>query len=228
MEKLRSTIAQYSRWKVLDEYIQRIEVYLESDFGISVENAKALLESIGKEICSAKKVELPNTPSVNAVLKKAFCALGYSNETLVNQVSGALATIAQHIGNLRNEIGPTSHGRSLDDLQNRNNSVDILTREFLIDSTLAVAVFLIRTFEERNTTAILVGDEATEDNRPRLNYNEEEEFNDYWDEAYEEFKMGNYSFTASEILFNVDYEAYKDECTMFKKSELKVETGEGL
>ena len=226
MEKLRSTIAQYSRWKELDLYIERIEVHLESDFSISVENAKALLESIGKEICSAKQVNLSSAPSMNVVLKKAFCALGYSNETLVNQVSGALATIAQQIGTLRNDISPTSHGRSLDDLRERNNKVDMLTREFLIDSTLAVAVFLIRAFEERKTTSILIDHEAAE--VELLQYNDEEDFNDSWDEAYGEFEMGEYSYTSSEILFNVDYKAYEAECRVFKESELKVETGEGL
>jgi hypothetical protein len=223
MDKLRSTIEQYSRWKELDHYIDRIEGHLESDFSISVENAKALLESIGKEICSAKNVELSTTVSMNAVLKKAFCALGYSNETLVNQVSGSLASIAQQVGNLRNEISPTSHGRSLDDLRNRNNNIDILTREFLIDSTLVVAVFLIRTFEERRTTAILVADEATE--AESLKYNDEEDFNESWDETYGEFEMGEYSYTASEILFNVDYKAYEAEYRVFKETELGVETG---
>ncbi|MBD2518976.1 abortive infection family protein [Nostoc sp. FACHB-973] len=225
MDKLRSTIAQYSRWKELDLYIERIEVHLESDFSISVENAKALLESIGKEICSAKHVTLPTTSSMNAVLKKAFCALGYPNENLVNQVSGALATIAQQIGNLRNDISPTSHGRSLEDLRDRNTKVDILTREFLIDSTLTVAVFLIRAFEERKTPAILMAHEAAE--AELLQYNEEEDFNESWDEVYGEFEMGEYSYTASEILFHLDYKVYEAECRVFKESELKIETGEG-
>lgn len=225
MDKLRSTIEQYSRWKELTDYIDRIEGHLEVDFSISVENAKALLESIGKEICSAKEVELSTKASMNAILKQAFRALGYSNEGLVNQVSGALATIAGNLGKLRGDISPISHGRSLDDLRDRNNGVDMLTREFLIDSTLVVAVFLIRTFEERETTAILEADETTESER--LNYNDEEDFNDSWDESYGEFEMGEYSYTASEILFYVDYKAYESECRVFKQSELKVEMGEG-
>jgi len=113
MEKLRATIEHYARWKELGQYIDRMEGHLESDFSTSVENAKALLESVGKEICSAKNVELPATPSINAVLKKAFTALGYPNDGLVNQVSGSLANIAQHLGNLRNEISPTLRTLSL-------------------------------------------------------------------------------------------------------------------
>ena len=225
MEKLRATIEQYGRWKELVQYIDRMEGHLESDFSVSVENAKALLESIGKEICSTKNVELPASPSINAVLKKAFCALGYSNDDLVNKVSGSLANIGQELGKLRNEISPTSHGKSLDELRDRNNKVDALTREFLIDSTLVVAVFLIRAFEERKDAAVWVAsDKASEDTL--LKYDESENFNTFWDDAFGEFGMGDYSYAASEILFNVDYKAYETEYQAFKESEPEVENGE--
>jgi hypothetical protein len=221
MKKLRQTIEQYGRWKELEIYIDRIEGHLESDFSISVENTKALLESIGKEICIAKDVQLPAAPSINAVLKKAFCAIGYSNETLVNKVSGSLANIAQELGNLRNEISPTSHGKSIDELRERNNKVDLLTREFLIDSTLVVAVFLIRAFEERNEVAVLDDDEITKD--ILLKYDESEDFNEFWDDIYGEFEMGDYSYVASEILFGVDYKAYETEYETFQLSEIESE-----
>jgi Abortive infection C-terminus len=206
MKKLRETIEQYGRWKELEIYIDRIEGHL---------------ESIGKEICTSRNVELPAAPSINSVLKKAFCAIGYSNETLVNKVSGSLANIAQELGNLRNEISPTSHGKSIDELRERNNKVDLLTREFLIDSTLVVAIFLIRAFEERNEAAILDDDEITKD--ILLNYDELEDFNEFWDDAYGEFEMGDYSYVASEILFSVDYKAYKTEYNIFQEDEIESE-----
>lgn len=216
MEKLRTTLAQYSRWQALGMYVDRMEGHLESDFSISVENAKALLESIGKEICDAKGVPLGKKPSINAVLKNAFVALGYTTEELVTQVSSSLATIGQLIGNLRNDISPTSHGKSLEELNDRNNKIDLLTREFLIDSTLVVAVFLIRAFEERKSdTAAPAGvvTDATPD------YKDNEDFNNFWDDSFGEFAMGDYSYTASEILFNVDLPAYRAEYKAFKESE---------
>lgn len=223
MEKLRATIVQYARWKELGPYIDRMEGHLESDFSTSVENAKALLESVGKEICSAKNVELPASASFNSVLKRAFTVLGYPNDGLVNQVSGSLANIAQHLGNLRNDISPTSHGKSLDELRERNNKVDVLTREFLIDSTLVVAVFLIRAFEERKDTAAISGKDAAKE---EIKYDEAEDFNEFWDEAYGEFGMGDYSYLASEILFNVDYKAYRTEHKAFKEAEPELAVGE--
>jgi hypothetical protein len=224
MEKLRKTIQQFGHWKDLEIYVDRMAAHLESDFSHSLENAKALLESIGKEICSAKSVVLTGAPSINAVLKKAFCALGYSNENMVNQVSRSLANIGEEIGDLRNEISPTSHGKSLDELRDRNSRVDALTREFLIDSTLVVAIFLIRAFEERKDVVVLVEDEATV--TAVLKYEDLIDFNTLWDDAFGDFVMDDYSYTASEVLFRVDYKAYEAEYKAFKELELEVDNGE--
>ncbi len=224
MQKLRKTIEHFSQWDVLSVYIDRMEGFIESDFSTSLENAKALLESICKEICKAKGVDLSAASSINGVLKKAFCALGYSSTDMVNRVSGALASIGEQIGNLRNEISPTSHGKTLDELRERNNKVDLLTREFLIDSTVVVAVFLIRTFEERKDEAVQVED--AEPFAEQLKYDESEDFNEFWDEAFGEFVMGTYSYPASEILYGVDYKAYETEYKSFQESELEEETEE--
>lgn len=58
MEKLKNILSQYGRWSPINEYIIRIETYIDLDFSISLENAKALLESIGEEICKIKGVQL--------------------------------------------------------------------------------------------------------------------------------------------------------------------------
>ena len=218
MEKLRATLLQYNHWQPMAVYIDRIEGHLEVDFSVSVENAKALLESIAKQICHAKgkAAELGGAPSINAVLKKAFVALGYASDELVTQVSSALATIGQHVGNLRNDISPTSHGKSLAELGDRNNKVDLLTREFLIDSTLVVAVFLIRAFEERQNDVGVPVDDAV---NVIPEYDDNEVFNSYWDETFGEFTMGQYSYPASEILFNVDSQAYQAEYKAFLIAE---------
>jgi hypothetical protein len=213
MNKLKEVIQEYGRWSELSTYVERIETHIQIDFSHSLENAKALLETVGKEICNAKSVELENTASINKVLKKAFTSLGYANNNLVNQVSSALATIAQQLGELRNEIGSTSHGRTLNEMRTRNDRVDSMTREFLINTVELVSVFLIRNFESDNirTTTDLLEEE--------LDYHDAEEFNESWDDSFGEFEMGNYSYPASEILFNVDKQAYVNEYKAFIENE---------
>jgi hypothetical protein len=52
-----------------------------------------------------------------------------------------------------------------------------------------------------------------------LDYYEAEEFNEFWDNSFGEFKMGDYSYPASEILFYVDNQAYKNEYNAFITTE---------
>lgn len=217
MEKLKKTIEQYGRWTELSIYIGRIETHIDSDFSHSLENAKALLETIGKEICQLKGTQLSETSSINGVLKNAFSSLGYTNSNLVNQIASALATIGQQVGELRNEIGISSHGKSLDEIRERNNRVDILTREFLIDSVEIVSCFLIRNFENESPRKPQEPLEVT------LDYWEAEEFNEFWDDSFGEFEMGTYAYSASEILYNVDKQAYINEYSAFSTTETIVE-----
>lgn len=213
MNKLKKTIEQYGRWTDLSIYIGRIETHIESDFSHSLENAKALLETIGKEICQSKGIQLSETSSINGVLKNAFSSLGYTNSNLVNQIASALATIGQQVGELRNEIGISSHGKSLEEIRERNNRVDILTREFLIDTVEIVSCFLIRNFENEYPR------KPKETLEETLDYWEAEEFNEFWDDSFGEFEMGNYAYSASEILFNVDKQAYINEYNAFSATE---------
>lgn len=214
MDKLKKTIEKYGRWAELSVYIGRIETHIESDFSHSIENAKALLETVGKEICHSQGVQLSETSSINGVLKNAFSSLGYSKSTLVNQVSSALATIGQQVGELRNEIGISSHGKSLDVIRERNSGIDILTREFLIDTVEIVSCFLIRNFENENPRHV------TESLENEIYYLDSEEFNEFWDSGFGEFEMGTYSYSASEILFNVDKQAYINECKVFTSNQI--------
>lgn len=213
MNKLKTVIEEYRNWAGLSTYIDRIESHIEIDFSHSLENAKALLESVGKEICDKNGVELGAKPSVNNVLKKCFSSMGYANGTLVSQVSSALATIAQQVGVLRNDIGLTSHGKSLEEIKQRNSKVDVLTREFLIDTVETVCIFIIRNYESKKEK------KATEQLEDTLDYWEADDFNEFWDESFGEFKMGDYSYPASEILFNVDKQAYVNEYKAYTETE---------
>jgi hypothetical protein len=208
MKKLKEVIEQYGRWNTLSEYIRRIETYKESDFSFAIENMKAMLEAIGKEICKQKSVELESTISIQALLKKAFSAVGYTNNEAVTQISSALVTIGQKIGELRNEVGITSHGKSLEEIEKRNNKFDEISKEFLISSVDIIAYFLIRNFETENPRIHI---------KKQITYSEQEDFNEYWDELYGEFNMGDYSYSASEILYYVDNEAYLYELKKFSE-----------
>jgi len=211
MDKLKDKISQYGRWAPINEYIIRIETHLDSDFSMSLENAKALLESIGKEICKSKGIILAPDSTVNGVLKNAFAAMGYPKNDMITQISTSLANIGQHVGGLRNVIGISSHGKTLEELKNRNDAINELTKFFLINTIELVACFLISLYE---------GEHIEISSSKEIVYDECDNFNEYWDELYGEFAMGGYSYTASEILYNNDPNAYESEYNSYIESEM--------
>ncbi|MCW1734261.1 abortive infection family protein [Anaerorudis cellulosivorans] len=213
MKKLKKVIEQYGRWAVLSIYVERIETYIESDFSLCVENSKALLESIAKQICKEKGVVLIGNESINKLVKISFEAIGFEKRDPINTIATSLSAIAQQIGNLRTSIGSTSHGKSLDELERRNQNMDFLTNEFLISSIEIVSCFLIRNFENENPRKPAESVDET------LDYYEAEEFNEFWDNLFGEFEMGDYSYPASEILFYVDNQVYKNEYNAFITTE---------
>lgn len=213
MKKLKKVIEQYGRWAVLSIYVERIETYIESDFSLCVENSKALLESIAKQICKEKGVVLTGNESINKLIKISFEAIGFEKRDSINIIATSLSAIAQQIGNLRTSIGSTSHGKSLDELERRNQNMDFLTNEFLISSIEIVSCFLIRNFENENPRKPAESIDET------LDYYEAEEFNEFWDNSFGEFEMGDYSCPASEILFYVDNQVYKNEYNAFITTE---------
>lgn len=198
-------------------YIDRIVGFRETDFSVCVENAKALLETIAKEICQQRGQQLEDTESVGKLLGLSFGCLGYAKTDTIRQVGTAISNIAAQMGNFRNEIGYTAHGRTLAELSKRDHSIAGLSGDFLINAVELVSCFLIEAFETDNP--IVVPDVS-------IDLNDNEDFNEYWDSLYGEFRMTeDYAYPASEILFNVDIEAYKTQLNAFKL--LNDETGNG-
>ena len=207
MEKLREVIKQYGRWAILKDYADRIDASIQTDFSLAFENAKALLETICKEICHSKGMEFKSDEKTHKLLKKAFIAIGYPASDSITQISSSLATIGLKISNIRNKIGVTSHGKTLEELKERNNKINDLSKEFLIESIEIISIFLIKSFECENP--------RIRPSHEKILYTDNPDFNDFWDDAYGEFQMGDYSYTASEILFNTDYQAYLTELKAF-------------
>jgi len=206
MQRLKSILAKHSNWEPYNEYIVRIEGFASTDFTLCVENAKALLEGISKEVCVKKGIALDKNSKMSGLLKTAFKSLGYPSTSTILQIGTAIANVGQQMGNFRNEIGTTAHGKTIEELQKRQSSIHDLTGNFLIEATSIVCCFLIEAFETDQPLKVI---------EDEIDYDENESFNDFWDDQYGEFEMGDYSFFASEVLFSNDPKAYKNELKAF-------------
>ncbi|MPM35011.1 hypothetical protein SDC9_81601 [bioreactor metagenome] len=213
MEKLKKVIEQYGRWSEYSMYADRIEAHIDSDFSLCIENSKSLIEGISKQICKEKNVILSGDESFNRLVKIAFDAIGHRREGCINIIGGSLSAIAHQLGDLRTAIGATSHGMTSEELKDRNDSLNTITKEFLIDSVEIIGCFLIRNFENENPRILTSLDNES------LSYENAQDFNEFWDELFGDFEMGDYSYTASEVLYNVDNEAYINEYKGFKENQ---------
>jgi hypothetical protein len=224
MEELRDVMEIYDGWSYLKEHVRRIESYQETDVRLAIENCKALLESIGKEICKRREKPVPEKKiPMSKILSQAFNALGFDRKRPIKTISTALATIGQEFGSLRNLIGDTSHGKTKEQLKSSESIIDDLTTKFLIQTTESVACFLIKSYEGLNTRSF--------EEEKLLEYDKCKDFNDYWDKFFEQNNKvrevnvgGEYSFAASEILFFLDRKAYSSEYNQFKRERRNDQT----
>ena len=93
MQKLRELIDANTRWSEFSIFVDRIESSRNQDFSLAFENAKALLESVCKEICRSCGQELSTQSSMNGIVKTSFSALGFANVDIVSQISRSLANV---------------------------------------------------------------------------------------------------------------------------------------
>lgn len=218
MDRLKAIIEQHSRWQPLTEYIGRIEGFRDRDFTLCIENAKSLLESIGKEICTQKGQAYSTEDTAGKILKLAFSSMGYDNTDTIRQIAGALANVGQQMGNLRNDVGATAHGKTLAELEARKDTINKVSAEFLLISTELVACFLIELYETefpRNHQEV-----------ETLNLEDNEDFNSLLDDTYGEFSIGRVSYAASEILFTLDPVVYESELQLFREGGLESADGD--
>jgi hypothetical protein len=204
MEKTRAVIKTYSRWEDLQIYPQRIEAFLESDFVSAIENGKALIEAICKTILTEQGKPCGENDKVHRLVRNTLQALGILSSAQISRFGSGLMTALQNLGELRNLIGDTSHGRSTEEM--RRNKIETLSARFLIDSVEIIACFLVEYYELEFPKKKLSKKDVTIDYQP---------FDDYLDETYGRVKIATYEFLPSDILANLDSVAYQSEYKKF-------------
>ena len=213
MERLRQLIAQYSRWKGLEEYCIRIDGYLTSDLSIAVENSKALLESVCKTILHEKAVEVGGNDSMQKLMKKTVGVFDSEHSEQLKQIGNSLVNISKNLAEVRNTVAKVSHGQHVDSLG--QDVLDAMSATFLVNSTESVACFLIEFYERVF---------PRKKPEPALLLEDHQEFNDYLDEeAFEPvqvLRQGGelaYEYSASEVLFSVEPRAYLTELNAYRE-----------
>lgn len=195
---------QYPRWEEMRIYVDRIELTADTDFPTCIGHAKCLIEGVGKEICEWQEKELPNNPDINKVIRSAFQALDIAGGHYLVDIAKALTTIGQRVGELRNSIDLSAHGKPLEELRSIQQATHDYTADFMMTSADLVASFLIETFKRYRL-------EKDNEEEPEPLYLDAEDFNEFFDGEHGEVTFSDYAYQPSEILFHVDRQAYNSE-----------------
>jgi hypothetical protein len=198
----------------IEQQIKALEDAVGTNASLAFDHAKALIESVCKTILRdrgqavSNEDDLPklfgNTLDQIRVLPDAHTADRETGRS-IRKTAGALYTVVQGICELRNRQGFASHGKLAE-----TQPLEIVQAELVARSADAVVSFL---FKAHRSYAVPAA-------RPkRVEYIDNQGFNTSVDDSHEPIKIFSLSYRPSEVLYNVDYEAYVESLNSYLSQE---------
>ena len=212
MRKTQSFIDANVKWQALGDYVLRIETYRASSPGLVIENCKSLVESIFKTIlveANSKTAEDLKDCNIGNLYKQVKKVLFFEEKGYLN----IIGSFSNAISEFRNKLGETSHGKDIYTLENNRTALFNNETLFLLSTTDNISYFLLSYYKNLYP--------AHAEKRKELEYEDNQEFNEWFDETEEAVSVGGVSLSPSRVLFDGDTEAYKTNLSEYLgKNEL--------
>lgn len=183
---------------------------------LAFDTAKALVESTCKTVLTERSSPVNPLWDIPKLLKEALKAIdlvpdGYEGEAaeLMRQIAGGLQNAVKNLGELRTKEGLVGHGRDAFSKQ-----LETTHAMFAAKAADTVVHFLYMAHLNYPTVT------AT----PSLSLEDNPDFNQHVDDLHEVFIFDGV-YSASEVLFRVDPEAYRDSLANFRADQA-LEEGE--
>lgn len=188
----------------IEEQIKGLERSVTENPGLAFDLAKTLVESTCKTILSERKIAFSPDDDLPKLFKMVSKHLPFLPEFSANeadarkrlsQTLGGLHTSLVGVCELRNSYGFASHG-------SESQRPVMAGAQAILAAQAADTIigFLHRVHRQ----------DAVRETSSRLAYEDNQGFNDYVDYANEPAQIFHLEYKASEVLFTVDQEAYKD------------------
>lgn len=212
MRKTQSFIDANGKWQALGDYVLRIETYRDSSPGLVIENCKSLVESIFKTILveadSKTEADLKDC-DIGNLYKQVKKVLFFEEKGYLNIIGSFSSAISE----FRNKLGETSHGKDIYTLENNRTALFDDEILFLLSTTDNISYFLLSYYKNLYP--------AYAEKRKGLEYEDNQEFNEWFDETEDAVSLGGVSLSPSRVLFDGDTEAYKTSLSEYLgKNEL--------
>lgn len=187
----------------IEEQVRAIELAVTENPNLTFDLAKTVVESTCKTILKERKIAFDANDNLPKLFKTVVMSLPMlpvaasaeieARRSLAQTMNG-LHTALHGVCELRNLHGFASHGK--EESRPPMGSIQALLAAQTADTIIG---FFHRLHLQ----------DRTQPSFPRLAYDDNVEFNDYVDEANEAVRIFDLSYQPSEVLFNVDLEAYR-------------------
>ncbi len=195
-EEIKKLIGSMPSMKELNTYITTIEEYSIKQPDIALDASKSLLESLARTILAERYRQIKDD-DFHKLIRNAIESIDkvqdIKDKKIITQLLQGFSTISLAIGTIRNKYGILGHGKDI-----LSDKVEPIFAHFIIDCALSIAGFML---------TLQNGERY---NRPRLNYDDCNLFNSYFDALSEKITIGKTIISPSKALFNEDIIAYRE------------------
>ena len=199
---IKEHISNIPSFEPFNSHVEVIENYIYSNPTLCVETCKSLLEGICKTILTNKNIHYAEDISFNVLVKNTIENILNEDslfKTDLVELGRRVASVSQKIGEIRNNTGFVSHG--MDVLNPRLTETVSL---FIAKITDNIGGFILSCYSNNRK----------QESEGRIHYEDCKLFNEQFDEE-NPMSIGIIYLSASKILFQEDYEAYKEEFILY-------------
>ena len=179
------------------EHIQLIEESVYSNPTLCVETCKSLIEGICKTILTNKNIDYSSSINFHILVQNTITSIINLDDTFkndLNDLGRRIAGVAHKLGEIRNNVGFTSHGM---DVLNPKLTESISVFAYRIADT--IGGFILNCYLNNKSVST----------DHRIHYKDCVSFNENFDEL-NFIQFGVIILSASVALYEQDYEAYKE------------------
>jgi hypothetical protein len=204
----------------IEEQVKAIEQAVVENAGLAFDLAKTLIESACRTILTERQTAFGDVDELPKLFKAVTQALpflppgsaaeGEVRKSLDKTLTG-LNTTLQGVCELRNECGFASHGKD-----GPAPVMETMQAILVAQAADAIVGFIFRAHRQA-----VAGPPA-----PMLEYDDNPEFNALINETHDRVRIFGLEYDPSEVLFNVDIEAYRDRLAGFN-ADLETAAREG-
>jgi len=204
MDGARELLTLYPGAILLEQQVKAVEDSIAENPGLAPDLAKAIIETVCKTVLKDKDISISPDMSCPKLLKETLKSLRITlpedeKDESLRKTVGSLGGLVQGICELRNKGGIGSHGKDA-----YSESIELTHACLAARAADAIVNFIFKIHKAYPL-----------ESSARIHYGEQTDFNEYVDELHEIVRIFDYEYKPSEVLFSVDYEAYRDRLIEF-------------